>query len=145
MTSNGGIEYATLAHYTVKEFLYSERITHSGVSSFALSDYLVVTAFSEMVFKVVNDRLHEIEVSLESLHFYCLAACVAYSIRQISRDVDTVLRNDGLQIVFGSIAERLSYLQKRLSYIRQLTPVIRQERVSISEYGSAASRELPRR
>jgi hypothetical protein len=53
LTSNGDKEYVSLAHYTVKEFLYSDRITHSTAAAFALSDTIVRTTFTKTLLEVV--------------------------------------------------------------------------------------------
>lgn len=54
LTSNDQKEYVSLAHYTVKEFLYSDRITRSTAADFALSDKLVRSTLRKTVLEVVT-------------------------------------------------------------------------------------------
>ncbi|KAH7418714.1 hypothetical protein BKA64DRAFT_565057 [Cadophora sp. MPI-SDFR-AT-0126] len=76
----GGKEVALLAHYTVKEFLYSERIFNSrvdGVDFFALNDRIVRTEFAEMVFKGATEAEESQETGqpdiFSDFQDYCLA------------------------------------------------------------------------
>lgn len=56
-SSNGGIEYAALAHYTVQEFLFSDRIPQQTVTTtFPMHYSDIIQLLSSMVHEVVISR-----------------------------------------------------------------------------------------
>ncbi|KAI1880907.1 hypothetical protein JX265_001147 [Neoarthrinium moseri] len=63
----------SLAHYTVKEFLYSDRISRSQVSGFALSDKLVTAHIVTTIIHVIAENWNpNSSGERHTLYHYCL-------------------------------------------------------------------------
>src|SRR3569833_2944443 len=77
-SSPNNIEHVLLAHYTVEEFLYSDRTAQGPVPMFSLSDQIVITTTATTVLEVaIHTHCHLSaqdykQLQPQDLRFYCL-------------------------------------------------------------------------
>lgn len=128
-SSNTDSEYVSLAHYTVKEFLYSDRISHGSVAYFALSNTLVRTTFIRAVFKIILERQAQPALpEPNSFHFLSIVACEIIPLGEATWD--PIWRSSQLK----DIVREVRALRKSIPYMVKLNRVFRLEREAAEKY-----------
>lgn len=143
-THVGTVNYVALAHYTVKEFLYSDRIAHSSVSKFALSDSLVATTVGSTVLEIITKLgfrfAKHYEPDPNSLYFFCILAEALKNYRshfwsfvKQTPELGTLIRT------FEDLTTENKNAFARQNYLAARSKVLRLERQAIQNYTSAES------
>lgn len=124
LTVSKDTEHVSIAHYTVKEYLYSERITNSPDSFFALSRELVWTELLRMVVTTIEKFKFQTTPSTlnsESLDFYFILISGVY-VRE--KDLEKASRSNE---TLASLIQSLFALRRNREYSSALVYVLKAE------------------
>lgn len=120
-------EHVSLAHYTVKEYLYSDRIRHSPVSLFALSRELVWTEFLRMVIAAIKELQTGLpSTNLEPLYLYSVLISKVYV---LAKDYLEVSRTHG---ALADLFQSLDTVCGSLEYAQTASIAITLERKNMN-------------
>lgn len=121
---HAGVECVSLAHYTVAEFIYSDRISHTSVRDFALSDSLVRATIVNTALEVVIEKQDENPSLTHSLHSYSILVEAWKGFRDEFTKAKTV----------KGLAEQFDILKSDLVYLRARGEIIEKEREAVNNF-----------
>lgn len=119
-----------LAHYTVKEYLFSERISNTSVSEFALGNNMIGRIIMRWAVQVVVTKYLELPfVEYGSLLSYCLIVLQTYILALRAFDIDqhTTSELEEIDVLLGLDNETYKGFKDSVVYIMATNKMIRAE------------------
>lgn len=149
VTVHGDVNYAFLAHYTVKEYLYSSRIAESSVSHFALSRFKVWVPFLKLILGVVVHDIGKTETpDPGSLYCYCILSSALFDDqireRMLADDTDAISQVPEIVDLIQSYHNKLGSLHYRKfmgEVLEMQRKVIQHQPVETSSVSASSPRQ----
>lgn len=145
LTNNNDKTFVALAHYTVREFLYSDRISRSSSATFALSDALVRITTHKTLNRIVLRAPYNSDIissgpskidmpPQESLLFYAILGSIMIKMGRNYKISANILDKD-----VAELRDRVDSLLSRPVYLQLTTNMMVAEREAIDRYNKAAT------